>query len=101
MEFMLELTIKIPVICSCEETCICRDLIKCKKSCFCGGIKQRLEKRSEYSASSPDYNFHKKIKKTKSVSFITEPKIRYIHTIPNSIKMYNIIRNLNLSPRFV
>ena len=60
MEVMLELTIKIPVICSCEETCICRDLIKCKKSCFCGGIKQGLEKRSEYSASSPDYNFHKK-----------------------------------------
>jgi hypothetical protein len=93
------LRINIPILCTCNESCICRDFIKCKNSCFCGNKKRRVQKRSEYSAKSPDYYIQMPIKKSKSVNFNSELKIKYINNLETSVKIYNLIRNFNLSPR--
>jgi len=93
------LRINIPVLCTCNESCICRDYIKCKNSCFCGNKKRRVQIRSQYSAKSPDYYIEKPIRKAKSVNFDSELRIKYINNLENSVKIYNLIRNFNLSPR--
>jgi hypothetical protein len=93
------LRINIPILCTCNESCICRDFIKCKNSCFCGNKIRKVQKRSEYCAKSPDYYIEKPIKKTKSVNFDSDLKIKYINNLQTSIKIYNLIRNFNLSPR--
>lgn len=98
MELMLR--INIPEYCTCDESCICRNFIKCKNNCFCGGHKERkVQKPSEYSAKSPDYTFQKVIKKSKSVEFNIMSEIKYIYTLPDSVRRYNLIIYHNLSPR--
>jgi hypothetical protein len=97
----LSLKINIPILCSCNELCICRDFIKCKNCCFCGNKKRRVQRRSEYCAKSPDYYIEKSIKPNKSVNFDLLLKINYYNNLETSIKIYNLIRNYNLSPRVI
>ena len=70
---IMNLTIKIPDICECNENCYCKKGIVCTNKCICSDINfLKVNKISCHGPKTPDYKTPKKKKIKKSISFDKE-----------------------------
>ena len=108
-EFSLKLSIKIPKICNCVFSCICKKFIKCKNNCICGNIIFNKQEKSLHSALTPDYATPKRKlrRNNSSVNFgdikeiIVERLVYHSPKYFDNIRKNEMIKHWNLSPRAI
>jgi hypothetical protein len=86
---MMNLTIKIPNICICNENCYCKKGIVCTNKCICSNIQfLKVFEISSYGPKTPDYQTPVKKKFKKSISFDKEIHILEFkeNDLPNTTK---------------